>query len=97
MLPTSGDEDYRQPSYPSASQLQCQQAGRLFTDGSFDDANIPESRYSGLLTIAHTTEVGEQAGLSGADSGGRGRSGPKRVNFAIFTRNPKATAPANRA
>jgi len=29
---------------------------RLLISGSFDDANIPRSRYPGLITIAHTRE-----------------------------------------
>ena len=39
-------------------RLSVSRSDTLFVSGSFDDANIPKSRYPGLITIAHTREDG---------------------------------------
>ena len=57
-LPTAGDEHYRHPSYQVHPTFSVSRLGRLFISGSFDDANIPKSRYLGLITIAHIREDG---------------------------------------
>ena len=55
---TSGDLNDRHLSHQVVSHLSVSRSDTLFVSGSFDDPNIPKSRYPGLITIAHTREDG---------------------------------------